>query len=423
MNKGDIIYTDKLIKELNMILPKLKYRITVGQVEEWLANFDPNDRLKALEILFFLEYITEEEIIQILDELIEKLLSQLKYDLKKSKRKLLFISVLPSDDNGKSGVLMLYYLNKCPTYKRLKRLKKADSVHRLEALRSHTIYIHLEDFIGSGDTLFKYFANLKFPIKSNHVVMSLFIMKKAHNRISEDYSKLSIISNIRNKALDRSNGVFNFKFAVDDIESVILKYGNRIPVDAAKNTTPLGYGDSESLLCFAHGVPNNTFPIMWGEGLAGDATKGWKPILPRYSDTRVSKAKAFKRKMAYWIGIINRLQIDVSEGGALRLTQDNYHLHRQWNHKTMFHLLVLMELLHKGHGKGVILQILGITEKEFLLIEKTGKSKQYLYDNAKLTDLGLQFLTQIKKKSDNKQKSDLYKNNYAVMAEEEYIMT
>lgn len=39
---------------------------------------------------------------------------------------------------------------------------------------------------------------------------------------------------------------------------------------------PLGYGDGELLLGFAHNIPDNTLPIFWA------ATDAWRPPFPRY---------------------------------------------------------------------------------------------------------------------------------------------
>src|SRR5690606_35318656 len=93
-----------------------------------------------------------------------------------------------------------------------------------------------------------------------------------------------------------------------------LKYGKNIPANEKKsNYLPhLGYTDSERLISFFYGTPNNTLPIIYGH-------HHWTPLYPRNAGVRMEDAKKLKKEIAYSIGICNRLNINIYNKNILSL--------------------------------------------------------------------------------------------------------
>lgn len=413
------------LSELEGILPKLKNSITPMAIASWLENFEEHDRLKALEVLFFVEYLNENDIILLLEELFQKAFNEIIDKFNGKKIEIAVVALLPLNDDGKSGSLMLYYLNKCPSFKRAKKSKKVYSRSNLDysKISKKTALVFLDDLVGTGGTFDKiYKARHEAEIiKRARIVdvnlLSLFIMKEANGFLRSNYPKLSIYSTQRDKVFKENISPFNFKFSVNSVRSFAEKYGNQIPSDADGNLLPFGYGNAEALIVFAHGAPNNTLPIIWGNG------NSWSPIYPRASENRINASYRFKRDVTYWIGIINRLGLEMTEDQSFNLVHKKRKLKRKWNSKIMFSLLVVLKLKNMAFGNGAIAQILGVTSNELKKILLNGVSKGYLLNNDTYTisDFGIIFMKKVQEKVKKEQYLGLIGNNFKQMYPQEYV--
>ena len=136
-----------------------------------------------------------------------------------------------------------------------------------------------------------------------------------------------------------------------------MKYG-RVMKLTNKKSEPLGYDNSESCIAFFHGTPNNTFPIIWDN-------RGWTPLYPRSSETRMSEAKELKKDITYYINIAKKLNIDIKKGVSIlydkQKSQKKDHPELRDQNPT---LITLLYLLNKEYENIFICQILGLTREE-----------------------------------------------------------
>ena len=124
--------------------------------------------------------------------------------------------------------------------------------------KDNTIFIAVDDFIGTGDTAKKYIQTLSFCKNiENLIILTLVIQKEAIQKIKENYPKIKIFSSvIRKKGI--SDCYFNSELSkkistMKQIEKKLEKLDKKFL---------FGYGRSESLVTMIR-TPNNTFPIFW----------------------------------------------------------------------------------------------------------------------------------------------------------------
>ena len=60
--RHDCKLTERMVRQIEYILPKLKYSVYVQQVRLWLENFEENEVDHVLDFLFYLEYISFSEL-------------------------------------------------------------------------------------------------------------------------------------------------------------------------------------------------------------------------------------------------------------------------------------------------------------------------------------------------------------------------
>src|SRR5690606_37255387 len=139
----------------------------------------------------------------------------------------------------------------------------------------------------------------------------------------------------------------------------------------------LGYTDSESLISFFYGTPNNTLPIIYGH-------HHWTPLYPRNAGVRMEDAKKLKKEIAYSIGNWNRLNINIYNKNILSLLSPDE--------------LLVLSLKQKKFENIFLCQILGITKFELNEILITLKNKKHLEQNyVTLTNTGIAILNDLKK--------------------------
>jgi len=144
---------------IEKICDRLKKSVTTVDVINWLGNFKPSEKSKALLILENLEYITESEVIELYEYKFSQLLNNLSNQT---------VVIHPVSEYGKSSTLMVYYLKKTPTYKTNEQRIKfyphySNFKYNLKNLKNDFSVIFLDDFSGSGNQFNKYYQTFVKP--------------------------------------------------------------------------------------------------------------------------------------------------------------------------------------------------------------------------------------------------------------------
>ncbi|MHB8730849.1 MAG: phosphoribosyltransferase-like protein [bacterium] len=284
-----------------------------SRVEEWLSNFaeppvdaDNDERLHALFLLSQFSYFNS--------NLMRALLRALYRDLvqypilvsvrRRQRHSLDWASIEPHCHRAlgrirfigmgkpsESGTHLLYY------FRQENNLSTELFVHphelfegTLQAPRlvrgvGHLIF--LDDFCGSGAQATRYSNRLLSRIRqlNQKIRLSyfpLFATSRGLNHVRERsvFTEVETVCELDDsfRALEPDSRYFrdahasiNREFArqVCQHYGVILEPG-----------TPLGYGDCQLLLGFAHNIPNNTLPVFWAH--RREAPR-WTPLFPRYT--------------------------------------------------------------------------------------------------------------------------------------------
>lgn len=402
---GNFEFNRDNIRQVELLLPKLKYSVLPTDIIKWLENFEDEDIFHALDILKVFEYIPFNEFMNRINSLLRKIYSMIPI----KERAIIF----PYGKVGKSGTLVTYPLSHTNTYK--KREKEAKAKLSKDKKYDHNIITHdlknipnpndfqhiifLDDFIGSGKTFFKAIEEKEtrewlntYKLK-NYFLLSSIIMEEGEKYILENVNlNLIIKSEKRHKAFHPENSIFKLFRNNQKILDLVTNYGDKIIVNYRPITkTPLGYDDSESLISFFHGTPNNTFPIIWGDNK-------WHPLFPRKAERRISEASKFKRTIKYYLLLCEKLGIDIIEGkktidGFEDKRKDETVKKKEQNHA----VVALLYLKNKGFENIFICQLLGLTLDELHDVYIEAKNKGLIgIGYKKITKKGLDLLKGLK---------------------------
>lgn len=399
-------WTKEKTRKIELLLPRLKYSVYPTNIVQWLENFEVNEVEHMIDLLRIYEYIPFNEFMFRLNSL----LGSIYKEFPNIEDRFL---IYPFGKVGKSGTLVTYPLRNTKAYRQResqikKKLKLSKNVdyniisHDYEKIRitDRVKYIvFLDDFVGSGDTFVKEFGKLDIQLWlkkmkiSKVFLLASIIMESAVELINRKFPEVEIIAEKRKKILPTITAA-KFLFSnTNKVEDIILKYGNSIPIKAPPNQyTPLGYGNSESLISFFHGTPNNTLPIFWGDSK-------WTPLFPRRSETKMEQAKMIKKNIKYYLSLFDKIGHDLLEG---KVKVDNIHdgrteefkLKNQQNHS----VITLIYLMNLGLDNLIICQILGLTREELFIVYKECRIKDLISANFDLTVKAKEILQQIQKK-------------------------
>lgn len=415
-----------LLKTIEQICEKFNYKIQPSTVYKWLANFNNEDYLKALEVLYHLEYFSHEDIINEFNnsmiELVEfvendvkkKLLSRIMEFLFKEKTKLFLniglkkrIILHPIGGITKSGVNMIYPLTKTPTYEKYKEYFQIiiDEEKLGTKIKENAYLVLFDDIVGSGDTLVKYYNKSlkKQLVKTNNVTilsLSVVYMTKAQEKLN----KLNIIplGNARNRAFSDSGSVFGYRYKMRIIRDFAFKYGADLYITKNQKTGTikshnLGHNNSQALVVFAHSTPNNTLPIIWS------STNNWIPLFPRFSKDKINSCQKFKSETRRWMSLLSKV-------GFSRVFMYNKYSNID------LQLLMILRLIKMGKNKQSICQFLEISSKIFDDIITKGKEKNIFCKHGKITLIGHNIYAEIQKLEkislDSRNQTLIYMNNY-----------
>lgn len=395
-------FTDKALHSIDYLLPKLKFSVMPSKIVRWLENFEEEDLNYAYELLQVFEYINFTEMQYRLEDLLIKIFT----DLKNSDKAL----VIPYGKFGKSGTLVTYPLSHSPFYKSLEKEKRITIKKDLAKLNveDYDCIILIDDFIGSGETFCKEYSKEgieKWILNRSKMpkvcVLSTVIMAQGINQIKDAYNYIDIYAQKRSKIFDLISSPLIPLGNFTNHSSNSKKYELRMKVP---NNYQGGFSDSQGLLAFTHGTPNNTLPIFWWGN-------NWIPLYPRHAKTRMDQAREFKTEIAFYIGICNRLKIDLlsleeyknSANAGVREVQGKY------NDKHHHSLIALIKLKLNGTEDYIISHILGLTDQELDRVYDHASKIRFVDSSRRLTSRATVYFQKLEeriKKEKSRKESD-----------------
>ncbi|TCI93607.1 phosphoribosyltransferase-like protein [Tenacibaculum sp. M341] len=376
---------------INTICKRLKNSVTQIEVVNWLKNFKDHDVDKALLILEKLEFITENEIIELYD-------SKLKRILENNQDNIIIHAVC---DYGKSSTLMVYYLKKTPTYNKFEYrivfyYHYSNFKHKIKNISSKTSIVFLDDFSGSGKQFVNYYKTyvkpqIKNVKKINQLTfLTLFYLKRAKSYIQRFCSEIEMVGEVRNPAFHSKGSVFGYRKSMLPLRKFSYEYGKELfsiynKKEKTNEVYPLGYKNSQALIVFAYNPPNNTLPIIW-------SSKNWVPLYPRVSENKMSESKKIRKKLAHEIGLIKEIEVsNVFYSGEKDLGWRTINFIT----KTDFITYSIMKMIRQKRTIPVICQILGITEDDYKNI--ISEKDEVFETSNSLTDYGDNIYLEVKK--------------------------
>lgn len=397
---GHKMNLDKItLSKIEHLLPRLKYSVFPSKIIKWLENFNPDEVELAIDLLNVFEYIPFNEFMYRLNDLLKKILDSIPDGEK--------IIILPYGKVGKSATLVTYPLKNTLEYK--KRENDITLNHDYEKIKkpkqfNHVIFI--DDFIGSGKTFYKEYTkkdekgnSIELWVEKNKIekkyILATIIMTDGQKYLKSKFPDFRIEADQRNKIFDEKKSPIIAFGNLNEIQKLNNKYGEKIPVFRFPPfVMPSGFDNSQSLISYFHCTPNNTLPIIWGKNLF------WYPLYPREAKTRMDEAREFKKEIAFYIGICNRLGIDIINGKSIiEKTQNKSVRVIKHNNKQDHSVISLLILKDQGYEDIIICHILGLTFKELNDVYKETIKLGFANRLKNITNKGNQFIIELKEKT------------------------
>lgn len=377
---------EKHRREIDFILPKLKYGVPPSRVVRWLENFEKEDLKYAFDILFYLEYIDGPEMQLRYDQLFATIAAQVPASTT--------LIVSPIAKEAKSGDLAAYFLNKTTSYAKREKAGPTRITRNLDKieLTGDAVLVLLDDFSGTGDTFHDSYKDMfagwvgkhKDHIKKIYFLAQV-VMQEAAQTIKTLYPDIEIVAERRGKCLEEKTSVFRYRCTCKEIKAIADKYTGHVRNHFLDTQTiPYGYKATQALIAFSYGTPNNTLPIIWTDNK-------WYPVFPRYRATRMKQASALKREIAHYIGIINRQGLHVEDANVKQVSfKDAEGRKRKFSMSSRdnFARLAVVKLMMDGMEEPVICQALGITMPELRKIQASSKRYGHFDEFYRLTEKG-----------------------------------
>lgn len=383
-----------IITKVGNLLPRLKHAVEPIKLINWLENFDKDEVNLAIDLLSVYEYIPFNEFMFRLNDLLGEILEKIPLGEK--------IIIFPYGKVGKSGTLVTYPLRNTEVFKNRNKDHKNEDIlltHDYEMIEKPEVFNHfifIDDFIGSGKTFHNVYSkpfSVQQWIKDNKIenvyLLSSIIMAEGKKYLSDSFLDITIISETRNKIFDKFLSPLNIFGNSKEIEDISTKYGSKL-----SKKEPNGFDGSQSLVSYFHCTPNNTLPIIWSE------KNRWNPLFPRFAKIRMDEAREFKKEIAFYLGICNKLGIDLYTGESImKKKQDKYVREIEHNTKQDHSVMALLFLKNKGYENLIICHLLGLTREELRLIYIEAERLNFVDKRFDLTTEGGKFLQELKQRT------------------------
>jgi len=400
---------------LDILSARLKNVVKPLDIIKWLGNFEPKDLDYAKDIISNLTVYTTNEIEEILNDSFNDLFQNIDNDQR--------IIVNSIGEFGKSGSMVTYFLQKTQFYKNKKNNSKINLLQSIvsfefEKDKRYTLVL-LDDFVGSGNTIETYYYDVIEKFKTHFekiVFVGIAGMQSGVTRIKPIFNDVKIPpSNIFLSAFSSSGSFFGYRKYYDHREFA-YKYGKTLtsPLRDKKGALitdgkgepkfpdALGYENTQSLVSFAYGSPNNTLPIIWAN------KDDWFPLIPRFSIDKVSAARTFRKNILHELSILK-------EFGSENIKDTFFSFEVKKGNKTFtsvnridFSIYYIIKLTRAGFVPINICQKLGILYKDYEDFLLKGKERGIFEVDNKLTLFGLELYSDAKRCIEKRRKTFEY---------------
>lgn len=390
------ISKEKLI-QVESVIGRLQYSVYPSEIIEWLGNFKKEEIPDALSFLRNFEYISSDELLYRLDHLLKELFSK--------KSKTTRFTFVPYGKYGKSSTLVSYPLSHLERFKKRKNyIEFEQDLNRFLKSKKNTDYIvFFDDFIGSGNTFLKNYRKVDELIRSKQYENKIYLiapitMEEAYTKIKDEFPYIKIITEKRVKYLSSDLSPIKIKKNKKKLSKFILDYGDKIQVGSHYNPyLPKGYDNTESMISFFYGTPNNTFPLIWGD-------KDWHPLYPRNTNSRLKKHVIKKKDIKYLLNTFLDSNLNVLDANSyISDDMDSRMQRNRERHKNNYLLFALLYLLYQSkYNKELsnffICNYLGITRENLRIVYVEGKNKGYIACKNELTEKSKLIMRHLNKK-------------------------
>ncbi|WP_239780241.1 phosphoribosyltransferase-like protein [Tenacibaculum finnmarkense] len=404
---------------IDIISARLKNIVSPLDIIKWLNNFEENEIKYAIDIASNLTVYTNYEI----EEVINSGLANLFPNLKPNDR----IIINPIGNFGKSGSMVTYFFQKTDFYrKKRNKIKMLPSIEDLiiEDDKNYTLVL-LDDFVGSGNSVKEYFdEEIQSSVNKFREIhfISIAAMQQGVQLISTMFDKIEIPeSNVFKKAFSAESSYFGYRNYAKHRE-FCFKYGEKLTSPkvrkdkSKKHVNALGYENSQALVSFSHGSPNNTLPIIWSN------KNNWFPLIPRFFSDKISVSKEFRKSISYELSILK-------EFGSNNLKNEFFTLKIKKGNKKFssvskidFSIYAVIKLSRSGFTENNICQKLGIMTKDYEEILNIGNQRGLFNQGNNLTIFGLKLYQDAKKCIERKKRNFEYESaDYFAVKEINYI--
>lgn len=387
-------FTDKALRNIDYLLPKLKFSVMPSKIVRWLENFDEDDLKYAYDFLQVFEYINFTEFQYRIEDQLKSILKDIDDKDK--------IVVVPFGKFGKSATLVTYPLTHTDTYKYLDDKGRIFLTNDLNSFKKKVnCIILLDDFIGTGETFCNDYIDSKIKYwcdenaLPNRFVMSAVVMENGRDKIETNHPNVVVKAQGRDKLYKKNFSPLTALGNVIKYQNFAKKYESKSTMGGSFSN---GYGDSQSMIAFTHCTPDNTVPLFWWD-------EDWFPLFPRENRTRMDEAREFKKDIAFYIGICNRLKIDLLSLKEYKKAAKPVIVHNQFKYNNKLHhsVIALIVLKLDGIEDYIISHILGLTDNELDEVYDKARQIDFVDLSRKLTNKGSLYFKKLKSKISREQ--------------------
>lgn len=407
---------------LDILSARLKNVVSPLDILKWLSNFPKNEAEMAIDFLSNMTVYSTFEIEEILNQNFSVIIKTLEKNEK--------LVIHPVGKFGKSGSMIAYFFQKTNFYKTFKnRISLLASLENFIPIADTKYSLALlDDFVGSGKTINDYY-NEKIEGKSDLFQKIIFTgiagMEDGIKNIKPNFSNVVIPeSNVFLKTFSSKVSYFGYRKYLKHRE-LAFKYGKLLtnPIKLKNGNDKfihaLGYNNSQALVSFSYGSPNNTLPIIYS---SGNKTTKWIPLIPRFSNDKINSARDFRKMVSHELSILKEFGSEIVRDNffTLKVKKGNK-IFSSVNHID-FSIYSIIKLSRDGYTPISICHKLGILYSDYENYLKLGKERGIFRDFDKLTIFGLELFADAKKCINKRKKSIIYDNSDSYSIREiEYI--
>ena len=395
-----MIKTVENIANVENVVAHLYSRVTYEDVVAWLGNFAEEDQNTALQLLGYINLFTSDRIYNTLKYYLGQIVNDYhkdtyilavgkkekiegKTDIPKRAR------ILEGVYGGQSGQLIAYYARKVTEkyYHNVVVLEEKDLKRiRRQYKNSHCVIVLIDDIFGTGDTLLQYYTRLKNKLRRQWTVVGLSIayMQAAATALHPVGVKI-----YGEKVLPIFDAIYSADWTKEDkageYRNLALKYGQMLHKESETRIKPLGYKNSQALIAFEYGVPNNTLPIIWENKSVRRTGRSWVPL---FSRNIIGRLSAYSKRRDN----IQRCYIMAWKRG-LTLTDEGRHMLPSYKAINVFSVLSMLE----HHTDSVVVtNVLCINQSDYDEIIEIAKNNDLIDNTLALKEKAIAALAAMK---------------------------